>query len=166
MSFDLFDITASSMSAQRTQMDTISSNIANANTTRNARGEKEVYRKKEVSFQAVYKDRLQNNAQLPSANFVAGATPNGAFLNGGITFGNNATTCQGVEVSEISESKDPYKVIYDPAHPDADENGMVTLPNINVVEEMVNMVNASKAYEASATVANTAKTMMQAALGI
>ncbi len=167
MSFDLFDITASSMSAQRTQMDTISSNIANANTTRNARGEKEVYKKKEVTFQAVYKDRLQNNgSQTPTANFVAGATPNGAFLNGGITFGNNSTTCQGVEVAGITDSKEPYRTIYDPAHPDADENGMVTLPNVNIVEEMVNMVNASKAYEASATIANTAKTMMQAALGI
>ena len=166
MSFDLFDITASSMSAQRTQMDTISINIANANTTRNARGEKEVYKKKEVTFQAVYKDRLQNNGPMPSANFVAGATPNGAFLNGGITFGNNSTTCQGVEVAGITDSKEPYRTIYDPAHPDADENGMVTLPNVNVVEEMVNMVNASKAYEASATIANTAKTMMQAALGI
>ena len=75
------------------------------------------------------------------------------------------TLASGGDIS-IHESKDAFRTIYDPTHPDADENGMLTLPNVNVVEEMVNMVNASKAYEASATVANTTKTMIQAALGI
>lgn len=165
MSFNIFDITASAMNAQRIQMDTISSNIANANSTRNAQGEHEVYRKKEVTFQAVYKNAMAAE-QFPHAQISTSVGPLGAYLRGGITMGDNSGISQGVEVASIQESKDAYKTIYDPTHPDADENGMVTLPNVNVVEEMVNMVNASKAYEASATVANTAKTMMQAALGI
>ncbi len=165
MSFNVFDVTASAMNAQRIQMDTISSNIANANSTRNAQGEREVYRKKEVTFQAVYKNALANE-QFPSANISTSVGPMGAFLRGGVSMGDVSGITQGVEVAGIHESNDAFRTIYDPTHPDADENGMLTLPNVNVVEEMVNMVNASKAYEASATVANTTKTMIQAALGI
>lgn len=165
MSFDMFDVSASGMHAQRIKMDTVSSNIANANTTRNAAGEKEVYRKKEVTFQAVYKDTLTPQ------NFPHGTVSpvvdvqNGAFLRGGVSYGKDGLS-RGVEVARIEESKAPFRQVYDPSHPDADEKGFLTLPNINVVEEMVNMVNASKAYEANATIANTAKTMIQAALGI
>ena len=57
-------------------------------------------------------------------------------------------------------------MVYDPTHPDADEDGMVTLPNVNVVEEMVNMVNASKAYEANVSIAQTTKTIIQSAMQI
>ena len=71
-----------------------------------------------------------------------------------------------MQVEEITEAKDPYKTIYDPSNPEADEEGYVIVPNINVVEEMVNMVSASRAYEANAATAETTKGMISAALRI
>ena len=169
MSFDVFDISASGMYAQRTKMDVIASNVANINTTRNPDGTKGIYRKKEVSFQAVY-DGTKNSA--PKVAFPNGKyspyysqPQENVFLKGGITYdeGNIAT---GVQVAQISESKDPYKIVYDPSHPDSDVDGYVKLPNINIVEEMVNMVSASKAYEANAAAVNATKAMIAAALRI
>lgn len=164
MSFDIFDIAASGMHAQRVMMDTVSSNIANANTTRNAKGEREVYAKKEVAFKAVYKDSLRPNTPRggvePQMNLE-----NGPYLRGRVTYDNDELA-QGVMVDRITEADEPYKLVYDPTHPDADEKGMVQMPNVNVVEEMVNMVNASKAYEANVTIAQTTKTMIQSALQI
>ena len=164
MSFDIFDIAASGMHAQRVMMDTVSSNIANANTTRNAKGEREVYAKKEVTFKAVYKNSLR--PALPTG----GVEPqmdleNSPYLRGRVVFQEDGLS-QGVMVDKITESENPYRMVYDPTHPDADEKGMVTLPNVNVVEEMVNMVNASKAYEANVTIAQTTKTMIQSAMQI
>ena len=118
MSFNIFDIAGSGMTAQRVKMDTVASNIANINTTRQADGSKGVYVKKDVSFRTIY------------------------------------------------EAEDGVKTVYDPSHPDADEEGYVDLPNINLVEEMVGMISASKAYEANATVAENVKTMMQSAMNI
>jgi len=165
MSFDMFDISASGMHAQRIKMDTVSSNIANANTTRNAAGEKEVYQKKEVTFKAIYKGKLgQHDFPHGSVRPVMDIEE-GPFLRGHVSTERNVIS-EGVEVASIHASKTPFRQVYDPGHPDADKEGYVTLPNVNVVEEMVNMVNASKAYEANATVANTAKTMIQAALNI
>lgn len=165
MSFDMFDVSASGMHAQRIKMDTVSSNIANANTTRNANGEKEVYKKKEVAFQAVYKGKLGEHTFPHGSVQPVMDIQDGPYLRGGVSTSNEGLS-QGVEVARIQESKTPYRKVYDPTHPDADAEGFLTLPNINVVEEMVNMVNASKAYEANAAIANTAKTMIQAALGI
>lgn len=161
----MFDICASGMHAQRVKMDTVSSNIANANTTRNAKGEKETYIKKEVAFQAVYRDKLATPS-LKSTKMLQMDGQNGPFLKGSISVGSDAIAAQGVSVASVQDAKEPYRMVYDPTHPDADENGFLKLPNINVVEEMVNMVNASKAYEANAAIASTAKTMMQAAMGI
>ena len=70
------------------------------------------------------------------------------------------------EVAEITEDSNNFKVVYDPSHPDADEDGYVDMPNINIVEEMVGMISASKAYQANATVAENVKTMMQSAMNI
>jgi len=164
MSFNLFDIAGSGMHAQRVMMDTISSNLANANTTRNAKGEREVYAKKEVTFKAVYKDQLR--PQTPKGNIEPVMDlDNGPYLRGRVVYEKDGLS-QGVMVDSITEADEPYKIVYDPTHPDANEEGFVTLPNVNVVEEMVNMVNASKAYEANVTIAQTAKTMIQAALQI
>jgi len=168
MSFSAFDISGSGMYAQRTMMDNIASNIANVNTTRNPDGTPGVYIKKNVSFRAVYADRIGSNAP---------AFPNGHHepyysesygtmaLKGGISFDERKLS-QGVEVAEITPSNDPYKTVYDPSNPEADADGFVTLPNINVVEEMVNMVSASRAYEANVTTAETTKGMISAALRI
>lgn len=168
MSFNVFDISASGMYAQRTKMDVIASNVANINTTRNPDGTKGVYAKKEVSFQAVYDSK--NTA--PAVAFPNGKyTPyynqpqENVFLKGGITYSDNGIS-QGVEVAQISESKDPYKMVYDPSHPDSDADGYVKLPNVNIVEEMVQMVSASKAYEANAAAVDAVKSMISSALRI
>ena len=168
MSFDVFDIAGSGMHAQRTKMDVISSNIANVNTTRNPDGTKGVYQKKVVNFEAVYNDKLYGKeppTPFGDTQVMYSRNKNEMTLRGGV-FYDERDISQGVQVTSIEASKQPYKTIYDPSHPDADEEGYVTLPNVNVVEEMVDMVMASKAYEANATVAETAKAMMTTALRI
>jgi len=168
MSLNTFDIAASGMTAQRIKMDTVASNIANVNTTRNPDGSKGVYVKKSVNFRAIYEDELSRGAR----NFAANSTDakfnpmNGNFtINTGIAL-NQGLISNGVRVESIEETKDPTKLIFDPNHPDADADGYVELPNINVVEEMVDMVSASKAYEANSVVAENIKTMIQSALNI
>lgn len=163
MSFNVFDIAASGMHAQRIKMDTVSSNIANINTTRNEFGEKEVYRKKQVTFKEM---ALKNDYHFPKGNAdVVFDAPNEPYLVGGVSIGGDAIA-KGVMVESITDADNPTKIIYDPSHPDADENGYVELPNVNVVEEMVNMVNASRAYEANITLAQTTKAMIQSAINI
>ncbi len=168
MSLNTFDIAASGMTAQRIKMDTVASNIANVNTTRNPDGSKGVYVKKSVNFKAIYEDELSRGAR----NFAANSTDakfnpmtGGFTINTGIAL-NQGLVSNGVRVESIQETEHPTKLIYDPSHPDADADGYVELPNINVVEEMVDMVSASKAYEANSVVAENVKTMMQSALNI
>ena len=163
MSFELFDIAASGMYAQRIMMDTISSNIANANTTRNAQGEREVYKKKEVNFKEM---ALKKGFTFPRGNaYVEFDPPEEPYLKGGVQMG-DTTIPKGVMVDSISQAQNPTKIVYDPNHPDADENGFVELPNVSVVEEMVNMVNASRSYEANVTIAQTTKSMIKSAMEI
>ena len=168
MSLNTFDIAASGMTAQRIKMDTVASNIANVNTTRNPDGSKGVYVKKSVNFKAIYEDELSRGAR----NFAANSTDakfnpmtGGFTINTGIAL-NQGLVSNGVRVESIQETDHPTKMIYDPTHPDADADGYVELPNINVVEEMVDMVSASKAYEANSVVAENVKTMIQSALNI
>ena len=163
MSFEIFDIAASGMHAQRIKMDTVSSNIANVNTTRNSKGEKEVYHKKVVNFKEM---AIEKGYGFPRGNVsVDFDPPSEPQLVGGVTMG-GSNIPSGVQVDSVSESENPTRIIYDPSHPDADKDGYVEVPNVNVVEEMVNMVNASRAYEANITIAQTAKTMMNAAIQI
>ncbi len=168
MSFNIFDIAGSGMTAQRVKMDTIASNIANVNTTRRSDGSKGVYIKKDVAFRTVYENTLnQGSANFSSNSPDAQFDPNtgNLLINANIAL-NNGLITGGVQVDEIYESDNGVKTVYDPSHPDADEDGYVDLPNINVVEEMVGMISASKAYEANATVAENVKTMMQSAMSI
>lgn len=139
--FNGIDISASGLTAQRLRMDVISNNIANVNTTRTEDGGP--YRKKMPVFAA----RLQ---QEMDKNVVS----------------SNQNVGQGVEVSKIKESSQPPKLVYKPNHPDADENGYVQMPNINVVSEMTDMMSASRAYEANVTAVNTTKQMIKSALQI
>ena len=163
MSFSVFDIAASGMHAQRIKMDTVSSNIANVNTTRNEFGEKQVYHKKQVNFKEM---ALKNGFNFPKGNVsVEFDPPEEPYLVGGVSISHNVLS-KGVMVDSITDSENPTKIIYDPSHPDADEKGFVELPNVNVVEEMVNMVNASRAYEANVTIAQTTKAMIQSAINI
>ena len=168
MSFNIFDIAGSGMTAQRAKMDTIASNIANIHTTRKPDGSKGVYVKKDVSFRTIYEDSINRgfsnfSSNSPDAQFDP-RTGN-LLINANVAL-NNGLVTGGVQVEQIYEREDGIKTVYDPSHPDADEDGYVDLPNVNIVEEMVDMIAASRAYEANATVAENVKTMMQAAMNI
>ena len=168
MSFNIFDIAGSGMTAQRVKMDTIASNIANIHTTRNPDGSKGVYVKKDVSFKTIYEDNINRgfsnfSSNSPDAHFDP-VTGN-MVINASVAL-NNGMITGGVQVDQIYEREDGIKTVYDPSHPDADEEGYVDLPNVSVVEEMVDMIAASRAYEANATVAENVKTMMQTAMNI
>ena len=136
--FSSFDINASGMTAQRYRMDIISENVANANTTRTEDGTP--YRRKVVTFE-------QRGEQVGSFSHVFSRASD--FYKG-----------QGVRVSKVSEDTwtDMVKA-YDPSHPDADENGYVTYPNVNIVTEMTNLIDASRSYEANATAFNAGKSI-------
>ena len=168
MSFNIFDIAGSGMTAQRVKMDTIASNIANVHTTRRPDGSKGVYVKKDVSFRTIYEDNINRgfsnfSSNSPDAQFDP-KTGN-MLINANVAL-NNGMVTGGVQVEQIYERADGVKTVYDPSHPDADEEGYVDLPNVNVVEEMVDMIAASRAYEANATVAENVKRMMQSAMNI
>lgn len=168
MSFDVFDVAASGMHAQRLKMDTISSNIANINTTRKPDGTVGPYIKKDVSFKAIYDERLSQGASNFSSNSTdAKFDPATGVMriHSGLSL-NQGQMSNGVEVAGITDAENPVKTIYDPSHPDADADGYVQVPNINIVEEMVGMVSASKAYEANSIAAQNAKSMIQAAMKI
>lgn len=139
--FKGIDISASGLTAQRLRMDLISGNIANAETTRDEDGN--TYRRKV----AVFRERFSRE--------VAG-------LNSGQNSGANA----GVEVSSIAEDPSPFKLEYRPDHPDADENGYLELPNVSVMTEMVNMIDASRSYEANVQAISNYKSMANSALNI
>jgi flagellar basal-body rod protein FlgC len=138
------DTSASALTAQRLRMDTISQNIANANTTRTENGTP--YRRKEVLFE-------EKSSNVPFSQYLNDA-------EGGDSAGN------GVRVSQIVEDQSPFKQVYDPGNPDADQNGYVQMPNIDIVTEMVNMISATRAYEANVTAMNSTKGMAMKALEI
>lgn len=167
MSFSSFDISASGLHAQRLKMDVISSNIANINTTRNENGEPIPYVKKDVVFKAVYNQAISSGPDFPSGGVTPAFNPetNSMGLKGKISFDSGGLS-NGVEVQEVADDKNPYKKVYDPGHPDADKDGFVTVPNINAVTEMVNLMVASRAYEANVTSAEAAKSMIRSALRI
>lgn len=131
--FSAMDISASALTAERTRMNLISSNLANVNSTRSAEGGP--YRRKD-------------------AVFTATPAP-GSF---GAALG-QATGARRVEVSQITEDQNPPRLQYEPTHPDADAAGYVAYPNVNVVEEMADMIAATRSYEANVTAAQAAKSM-------
>ncbi len=148
--FDSMHISASGMSAERMRMDVIAQNLANANTTRDVDGGP--YQRHEVIFRA---------ASQPSGTTSAAASTMGitdATGDDGIG--------HGVQVAGIVEDQSAPRRVYDPGHPDADDAGYVTLPNINPVTEMVDMMTATRAYEANVTSMNAAKNMALKALDI
>ena len=135
---------ASALMAQRLRMDVIANNVANMNTTRTASGGP--YRRQVVLF------REQGSA-VPFRDFLGAATGRGR--RGG-----------GVEVARVQEQNEPARRVHDPSHPDADEEGFVLLPNIDIVTEMTDLVSARRAYEASVTVLNATKSLALRALDI
>ncbi|MGE5405823.1 MAG: flagellar basal body rod protein FlgC [Candidatus Saccharibacteria bacterium] len=136
------DIAASGLTAQRLRMDVIANNLANANTTRSAKGGP--YRRQMVVFES---------QSAPGQSFDD-------VLN------NKIKNYGGVRVKQITEDQGPFKQVYDPSNPDADKNGYVSYPNVNVVTEMVDMISATRSYEANVTAMNSIKSMSMKALDI
>lgn len=142
-----FDISASALTAQRLRMDVISSNIANADTTRGklVNGKWEPYQRKLVT--------LEPKTQQSFDQMLKNAMTDG--------------TGEGVKVTKIFfEDTAPAKPVYNPSHPDADANGYVMMPNVDVMKEMVDMISASRSYEANVTALNASKAMITKALEI
>ncbi len=166
MSFGSFDISASGLYAQRVRMDTISSNIANINTTRNPDGSPEPYVRKKAVFSAIYDDKL-NNPKFPSGGIIPefSSGSGNMMLKGNITF-EESNVAKGVTVNQVEEDKNPYKMVFDPSHPDSNDDGFVKMPNINIVTEMVDMMTASRAYEANVTSIQATKSMINSAMKI
>jgi flagellar basal-body rod protein FlgC len=178
---DSYDITASALTAQRLRMDTISSNLANVNTTRKADGSIGAYHRRNVVFSPILaqsnsryapngKDfRPEGGSAVSNGELAmrgAGSVNSGGqmMLRASIT-NNNSAAAAGVQVVGIEEDTEtPMKMVYDPGNPDADAKGYVEMPNVNVVTEMVDMISASRAYEANVTALQSAKGMAQSAL--
>ena len=134
--FDAIDASASGLSAERLRMDVTAENLANAQTTRGANGG--AYRRKEVVLQERGGDGFANAL--------------------GVAMGRNSVS-KGVQVAGVAESAEPLRKVYDPGQPDADTDGYVEMPNVNSVTEMVDLISASRAYEADVTAMQTAKQM-------
>ena len=148
--FDAIDVAGSGLSAERLRMDVVAGNLANAQTTQGANGGP--YRRREVVLQ---------EASPPGASF--GDALSGAM--GGPTAGaSGSSPVNGVQVAGIVEDQAPLRRVYDPGHPDADAQGYVSLPNVNPVTEMVDLISASRAYEANVTAMQTAKTLFSRTL--
>jgi flagellar basal-body rod protein FlgC len=140
--FSAMDVSASALSAERTRMNLISSNLANANSTRTSEGGP--FKRKDAVF--------ASQSISPSFGDTLkriGDTPPG-----------------GVRVTQIVEDSSPPVMKYDPHHPDADASGFVALPNVNVIEEMADMITATRAYEANVTAVQAAKAMALKALDL
>ncbi|HVN98190.1 MAG TPA: flagellar basal body rod protein FlgC [Syntrophorhabdaceae bacterium] len=137
---DILRISASGLKAQRTRMEVVASNLSNVHTTKTAEGGP--YKKKEVVFTTsdVSEDKSFNGLLSKSI--------------------------EGVKVDSIQESPKSFEKVYDPNHPDADQDGYVTYPNVNLMEEMTDMVAATRAYEANINVLNTTKEMIIKSLEI
>lgn len=137
--FSALEVAASGLSAQRVRMNTIASNLANARTTRTEEGGP--YRRQDPVFEVANLDRVNGPSLLDR----------GASL---------------VRVRELVEDQRPGVMSYEPTHPDANPDGYVEYPNVNAVEEMVNMITASRAYEAGVTSIETIKGMARSAIDI
>ena len=145
--FAAFNISASGMTAQQLRTDVISQNIANANTTRTSDGT--AYVKKSV----VFTEKTVTSSGTTFADALRAA-------NGGVVG-------SGVKVTSIyDDTSTDMNMVYDPSHPDADENGYVTYPNVNVVQEMTDLIDASRSYEANISAFNSSKDMASKGLTI
>jgi len=143
--FSSFDISGSGLTAQRLRMDTVANNIANVNTTRTAEGGP--YKRQRV----VFEPREEAQFLLPLGGELKRRGQSGGA---------------GVHVVAVSSDPSPAKKVYDPGHPDADTQGFVNMPNITLVNEMVDMISATRAYEANIAALNSAKSMAAKALEI
>jgi flagellar basal-body rod protein FlgC len=146
--FDSFNISATGLTAQRLRMDLISNNVANATTTRTPEGG--AYRRKRAIFAPVNIRPHYKSPLVPER------------IEHGIG--------KGVRVIKIEDDQSPFRLVYDPTHPDAikigPKTGYVEMPNINIVTEMTDLISASRSYEANVQMINNEKTMFTKALEI
>jgi len=144
MANDLFSsmhVGAAGMSAQRSRMDIVAENIANSESTRTKEGG--AYRRRQVVFQATPVE--QKFSEVFKSSMAGGDR-------------------QSVRVVDVSLDPKPFREVHDPSHPDADENGIVKLPNVNMVEEMVDMNSAARSFEANVTTMEASKRMFMKSL--
>jgi len=155
-----FDISGYGLSAQRVRVNTISSNIANAQTTRTDEGGP--YRRQEVVFKAMDFNQIYNQALERESSSLGYSDP----LQEGLAGIKANPAIMSVIVDKITRDDNAPKMKYDPSHPDADANGYVAYPNINPVIEMADLVEATRSYQANVAAFDSAKTMANNAISL
>ncbi|ECL0926775.1 flagellar basal body rod protein FlgC [Campylobacter jejuni] len=155
-----FDISGYGLSAQRFRMNVISSNIANANTTRTAEGGS--YRRREVIFKATDFDKLLNEQINKDNNFLKYENP----LNDPSSPEEAKPAIQSVVVDKVVRDDKDFRMKYNPSHPDANAEGYVAYPNVNPVIEMADLIEATRAYQANVSAFTSAKTIAQSAIDL
>ena len=147
------NIVGSGLTAQQLRLDIVSENVTNSQTTRVENGEG-AYRRKMVVFEAVSGRDSFRAALARAANGLISNTEQTTPVAG------------GVRVTEIVEDQSPMKIVYDPTHPDADENGYLEMPNVDMVKEIADAMAASRAFASNVTAFNTLKSVISSGLEI
>jgi len=168
--FSAIKTSSTGLHSQRVKMDTVAQNLANAETTRTAEGTP--YRRQRAVFAEALGDRLEQMreralrpTQDPETSALTLTQPE--HLPGGLGTASDEPLPDGVDVSVgVAPEASEFRVVYDPGHPDADAEGYVLLPNVNPITEMVDMITASRAYEANVSAVQAAKDMFARALEI
>lgn len=162
--FDVINTSSTGMVANRFWLDTIAGNIANANSTRSVDGGP--YRRRVPVFQEVMKDAMQEIMEEEWEPAKMGEKITTAVMDDVMDADAAKPKGLGVGLNGVAEDPTPLKVVHMPGHPDADADGNVTLPNVDIVKEMVDMIAASRAYDANVQITNAAKSMINKALEI
>lgn len=153
-----FDISGYGLSAQRFRINLISSNIANANTTRTAEGGP--YRRREAIFQAIDFEKTLNKEIDKNYNFLEYENP----LDDKFLQREGKPAIMSVKIAKVVRDDSDFKLKYDPSHPDANAEGYVAYPNINPVVEMADLVEATRAYQANVAAFQSAKSIAGSAI--
>ncbi len=162
--FSAIKISASGLRGQRTKMDVVARNLANAETTRTAEGTP--YRRQRAIFKQVLGDKINRHRAAMGrtpADFMVKDQP--GHMDPVPFFSRNTEDGVTSDV-EVTPDSSEFRVVYDPGHPDADPEGYVLMPNVNPISEMVDMITASRAYEANVSAVQAAKDMFNDALKI
>jgi flagellar basal-body rod protein FlgC len=154
--FKVFDIAGSGMVAQSQRLNVVASNLANADAAAGPDGR--AYRARQVVFQTSLQSARGDNGWTQAP--IAPTSPSAMSAAGGAYVVSSTPDAAGVKVAAVVEDQTPNRRVYDPKHPFADDTGYVTMSNVNPVEEMVNMISASRSYQTNAELMNTAKTLL------
>ena len=155
-----FDISGYGLSAQRFRMEVISSNIANANTTRTSEGGP--YQRREVVFRAIEFDKVLNAHLAQETNLL----PSENILDEKFLQENANPAIMSVIVDKVVRDESEFKYKFEPSHPDANAQGYVAYPNVNPVIEMSNLIEATRAYQANVSALQSAKSIAQSAIDL